>query len=105
MRGKFLFRRNTHDREGNYRKEFNGTFQNHVWSAYGHICHLLDSSRPMTLYEIMDEVRKDSTNYDNYPHDLKYCFDSGPMPTPEQVSLGLVRLLEAGFVEMVPNEN
>ncbi len=103
------FRRATHDEEtGKYKEKFSEdnltSFQKQVWEAHGNICHMLDSSKPMEFEEIFDEIRADSTNYLYYPSDLKGWRDGSDMPTPGEVAVALVRLLEAGFVEVVVKE-
>lgn len=99
----FKFRRATHDKDsGEYITAFeNPTFyQQKVWDAHGDILHHIDSKEGNTYDEVLYEIRKDVTNYDYHPNDLEIWRDGGDMPTPERVALSIVRLIEAGFVEV-----
>jgi hypothetical protein len=103
--GRLGFRRATHDAfTGDYLDKFRSEniseFQKQVWDAHGSICHLLDSRKAMSLEDLLEEIRKDKTNYTYLPYDLKGWIDGEPMPTPQEVCVSLVRLVEAGFVEM-----
>jgi hypothetical protein len=98
------FRRATHDQQtGEYIETFRNLefFQQKVWDAHGNVLHLMDSDKPITYDEILDEVRKDTTNYDYHPNDLQIWRDGEAMPDPKDVALSLVRLIEAGFVEVL----
>lgn len=103
--GRLGFCRATHDSlTGNYLDKFRDenltSFQKAVWEAHGSICHMLDSRKAMSLEGVLEEIRKDTTNYTYLPYDLKGWIDGEPMPTPQDVCVALVRLVEAGFVEM-----
>lgn len=101
---KIKFRRNTHDKDGNYRETFGDmtAFEKHVWDNHGGICHMMSSSKPMSYDEILIEIRKDTTNYLYEPCDFdKFFYEGEMLPTPEKVALSLVRLIEAGLVEVV----
>lgn len=99
------FRRATHDKEtGEYLVKFydkNTTeFQKMVWKSHGDICHLLSSSQSLSYEKLLEEIRRDTVNYDYHPNDLESGRDcGGNMPTPEKVALSLIRLIQAGFVE------
>lgn len=105
---RIVFRRATHDKITNdyldkFHKDNLSVFQEMVWKAHGDICHILHSGRGVTYEKILEEIRRDETNYDYHPNDLesgRWC--GGNMPSPEQVALSLVRLIEAGFVEIEP---
>ena len=100
----FKFRRATHDRDGKYLFGEQTYFQKLVWSAHGDIVHHLSCAKSMSYEELLREIRSDVTNYDYGPADLKEWRDGGPLPTPEQVALGLVRCIEAGFVEVTNSD-
>ena len=107
---KLLFRRATHDAvTGKYKEEIFAeekltNFMNKVWKAHGNICHLLSSKEPMSYDDLLEEIRKDVTNFDYHPSDLEVWRDGSPIPCPKDVALSLIRLVEAGFVEVVPDE-
>jgi hypothetical protein len=109
----FGFRRATHDKDnGEYLEDkfadYKGNtvwYQKEVWDNHGHIAHMMSSEKAMSLTDILTEIRRDSTNYYYDPADLKNCFyDGSKLPEPNEVALSLLRLIEAGFVEVVPNE-
>lgn len=102
------FRRATH-KNGVYNTKFREDnltgFQKRVWEKHGDICHMLDSDKGMEFDDIFDEIRKDTTNYIYAPEDLDGWRDGSMLPTVAEVAIALVRLLEAGFVELeVPTE-
>lgn len=102
------FRRATHDWKtgeyltGEFAQKNLSDFQKKVWEAHGDIAHLLDSGKSMSYTELLEEIRKDFTNYLYESSDLQGWRDGSLMPTPEEVALSLVRLLEAGFIKMDP---
>lgn len=100
------FRRNTHDRDGNYKEEFKeekqNWFQRQVWSKYGSIVHLLDSKQGTTFQNLLQEIRLDTTNYFYGCTDMSEV-DIATLPDINEVALGLVRCIEAGFIEVVEN--
>lgn len=100
------FSRNTHDKDGNYREEFKNIrgFQQKVWDTHGDIVHMLDSSKAMSFQDLLDEIRNDETNYIYTVNDLDIWMDGSLMPEPKNVALGLVRCIEAGFVEIVSDD-
>jgi hypothetical protein len=104
MNNKMLFRRNTHDRAGNYKEEFNdqnlSEFQKHVWEECGNIVHMLFSSRAISYNDLLQEIRKDTTNFFYGIDDLGFGYDCCELPDPRDVALSLVLLIEAGFVEV-----
>src|SRR5688500_4368151 len=100
------FRRATHDRDGRYREEIFGHdkeshHQKEVWRVHGGIAHLLTSEKGMSYEEVLEQIRKDVTNYIYHPCDLEVWQDGEKIPTPENVALSLIRLIEVGFVEVV----
>lgn len=108
MTTNYKFRRATHDAvSGEYNEKFrNPTFiQQKIWDAHGGICHLMSSNKAITYDQLLEEVRKDTTNYDYHPNDLELWRDGEALPTPEAVALSLVRLLEGGYVEMIECED
>lgn len=98
------FRRNTHDRAGNYKEEFRDDQLNHlqrmVWEKHGSILHMLFSSRAISYNDLLKEIRKDTTNYHYSSLDLPNWLEGDELPDPRDVALSLVRLIEAGFVEV-----
>jgi len=105
----FKFRRATHDVNTNeyiFKDKFpvESHFQKLVWDAHGDIAHHLSSDKGMTFQELLNYIRKDDTNYNYSPSDLENWQDGGDLPKISDVALSLVRLLQAGFVEMIPTE-
>jgi hypothetical protein len=98
------FRRNTHDRAGNYKEEFRydqlNHFQRMVWEKHGSILHLLFSRKAISYNDLLQEIRKDNTNYHYYSFDLQEWIEGAALPDPRDVALSLIRLIEAGFVEV-----
>jgi len=83
------FRRNTHDARGVY--EPTTPEQRAVWDEHGFVGHMLSVSQPMTFDEVMAEVRRYAADF---PHDPCSVL-------PAKHALDLVRLIEAGLVEVV----
>lgn len=88
-----MFRRATHDKiTGKYLEKFKDENMSqrmkNVWENHGDIVHMLSSEREMDFDELLQEIRKDTTNY-NYED----------LPTQERVALSLIKLIEVGFVE------
>lgn len=98
------FRRNTHNRAGNYKEEFCdenlSQFQKHVWRNHGSIVHIMFSGRAISYNDLLQEIRKDTTNYHYSSFDLPDWLEGDVLPDPREVALSLVRLIEAGFVEV-----
>ncbi len=103
------FRRNTHTPDGKYKQEFNPdsltVWQRVVDKRYRHILHLLCSAKPLSFREVIEEARKDITNYSAGPFDLETLDDRSPIPTQEEIAMAIVRLIEANFVEVVNADN
>jgi hypothetical protein len=104
----FKFRRNTHTPEGIYKEEFKDNrlthLQRRVWQTHGHIVHMLYSGKPITFQELLDEIRKDEVNYWYGVDDTQDSFNGLNLPEPKDIAFGLIRLIEANFVEVVPSE-
>jgi hypothetical protein len=86
------FRRATHDRAGNY--VGHKLASNEEWNKVAEPAdplHWMDRRVGMTLDEIHAEMVADDTNWE-------------VKPSKEAVAIGLVRLLEIGYVEVVANE-
>ena len=98
------FRRATHDRDGTYREEIFGYGKRSPslewpWEQHGYIVHMLASKNGITFNELMNEMRKDTTNFcvvEEGP-----CDDRSFIPKQEEVAYGLIRLIEVGYVEVV----
>lgn len=98
------FRRNTHDRDGTFREEIFGHKTRSAslewpWDEHGYIVHMLTSEKGMTFNELITQIRYDETNFRVVMEGP--CDDRTPIPTPEEVAFGLIRLVEVGYVEVV----
>lgn len=104
MNSHFKFRRATHDRDGNYLRDKFGKLsydQQAIYDIHGCVVHLLDSKKGMSFEELLEEVRKDTTNFSYGQFDYNNKREGVHLPSPADFALSLVRLLETGFVEIV----
>jgi hypothetical protein len=58
----------------------------------------------MSIEDVLEEIRKDVTNYLYELSDLNGWRDGLDMPKPQEVAVSLLRLVEAGFATVEPLE-
>lgn len=84
------FLRNTHDADGVYRPLT--TAQAMVWSMHGFVGHMLDSTKPMRLDDLLCAV----SNY-------RFQFNE-PCEMANEVAYHLVCLLDVNLARAVPDD-
>ena len=94
-----MFRRNTHDRDGNYRTDI----ERMPATGDGYF-HWLCTDKGMTFAAFCEAIERDDTNfYDPATYNEETGDYRIPRPTRGELALSLVAMVEAGIVEVVPD--